>query len=141
MYNFGFNDWNSSIFYFPRVISEKQENFMPSEIPYNLLYNDEKNQYIIEIDVVGIPKEEINVFTKNNVLTIDIKYDIMKNKETEYKILYHGLNTLKRNFKLSFSIDECVVESANTVNGVLKIVLNKVLLDENEIKKIPINNN
>ena len=105
----------------------------PTYPPYNIVKFDQ-DHYEIQIAVSGFSQDDITIETNRDVLTVN---GVSKKSETEIKYLHHGLAT--RDFKHTFTLsDTVVVNSAEIVNGVLKIELENVIPEEKKPRKIPI---
>lgn len=101
--------------------------------PYNIVKFDDNN-YEIQIAVAGFSIDDIDVETKENKLTVT---GSSPKTEIVGDYLYHGLAA--RDFKHVFTLnDTVVVQSANIVNGVLKIALENIIPEHRKPKKIQI---
>lgn len=87
---------------------------------YNISTDDEIN-YLVEVAVAGIPKEDIVVEEKHNNLRVTAKNrDVPENK----KYLTKGITS--KGFDLRIPIGkQVVIESAKYDNGILNIYLSK----------------
>lgn len=128
----GFDRLLSTIEEFDRMLgsSSKQSSYPP----YNIV-KIEENKYEIQMAVAGFAPEDIDIETVQNKLTVT--GSIIKDVDNPTEYLYHGLSS--RDFKQSFTLnDTIVVNSANIVNGVLKIALENVIPEERKPRKIQI---
>lgn len=101
--------------------------------PYNIVKFDDNN-YEIQIAVAGFYADDIDVETKENKLTVT---GSSPKTEMAGDYLYHGLAA--RDFKHVFTLnDTVIVQSANIVNGVLKIALENIIPEEKKSRKIEI---
>jgi len=106
---------------------------IPNYPPYNIRKTDE-NTYIIEMAVAGFGESEIEITLDDDKLIIDGSAN-----ESNDDVLYHGLAL--RNFTRTFTVDDqVVVNSAEMVNGLLKIWLERIIPESKKPKKIEINN-
>ena len=103
--------------------------------PYNIIKSDDTN-YSIEIAVAGFSKDDIEIETKENTLTIrSVEKDSELVDEVEY--LHKGISA--RAFKRSFTIaDDVVVKGASYENGLLIISLERIIPEEKQPRLIKI---
>ena len=103
--------------------------------PYNIIKSDDTN-YSIEIAVAGFGKDDIEIETKENTLTIrSVEKDSELVDEVEY--LHKGISA--RAFKRSFTIaDDVVVKGASYENGLLIISLERIIPEEKQPRLIKI---
>lgn len=100
------------------------------------LKEDEKS-YIIEADLPGIAKENINLSYSNNYLTISAKRnETVEDKSENYVRRERRYGEFKRAFYMDNG-DENKID-ANFKDGVLKIIVPKLNNPDNNIKKIDI---
>lgn len=126
----GFERLFTTLNEFDELLGNKKPASYP---PYNIVKFDDDN-YQIQIAVAGFSKEEIDIQTKNNQLTVNGAIQV-ENTEIEY--LHHGLAS--RDFSHTFKLSDTVyVKSADIINGVLKINLENILPEEKKPRKIPI---
>jgi molecular chaperone IbpA len=105
----------------------------PTYPPYNIVKFDDDN-YEIQIAVAGFDKNDIVIETNRDVLTVN---GVSQKSETEVNYLHHGLAA--RDFRHTFRLsDTVIVNSADIVNGVLKISLENVIPEAKKPRKIPI---
>ena len=103
----------------------------PSYPPYNLLRDDDT--YTIEMALAGLTNKDIDVEVAENVLTIS--YAKVDNKDDE--VIHRGL--AMRSFKRSFNLAEDIeVKEASFKNGLLSIVMERIIPDEKKPRKIKI---
>lgn len=101
--------------------------------PYNIEKTGE-DSYSITLAVAGFDKENIEIESHNNVLTV-IGTNAEENKEREY--LYKGI--AERNFLRKFQLaDHVKVTGAAMENGLLHIDLIREVPEEMKPKKIEI---
>ena len=103
--------------------------------PYNIVKTDDFN-YAIQIAVAGFSKDDIEIETKENTLTIR---SIEKKEELvdEVEYLHKGISA--RAFKRSFTIaDDVVVKGASYENGMLTVSLERIIPEEKQPRLIKI---
>lgn len=114
------DDWNNLFDWTnPRMIQSKSS--LPS---VNIM--EEADQFVVEMAVPGMKKEDFNVSLHNNVLTIKAENrleDEMKNKKfARREFNYHS-------FQRTFNLDGNVVNDAKIAatykDGILKLILPK----------------
>jgi HSP20 family protein len=93
------------------------------------------DKYIVELEVPGVKKEEINLSLKNDTLTISWSRK-KENKKSDGKSKYERS---EGSFTRSFDVEGANTENveAELKNGVLKIIVNK--LEDSKPKNITIN--
>ncbi|WP_055669953.1 heat shock protein Hsp18 [Desnuesiella massiliensis] len=118
------------------------ENFLS---PFNMMENsfgvdlkETDENYLIEADLPGVKKEDINVNFENNHLTISAKRD---DSTEEKKENYVRRERHYGEFKRSFYVDNVDENSINASfnDGVLKLVLPKLNKNKDSKRKIDIN--
>jgi len=98
---------------------------------YNTIEND--NEYIIELELAGIKKENIGIDTEKNKLTI--KAERALNEDFKYNVN----QILPGNYKKSFIMPESADKeniNASFVNGILVVTVPKILDDKTSGKKV-----
>ena len=98
--------------------------------PYNIKKVDDNN-YILELAVAGLTKEEIEVTLEDNNI-------IIKGNTTpdESNFVYKGI--ANRAFTRSFALGDLKIQSAVLANGMLKINLESVIPEHKKPRKIEI---
>jgi HSP20 family protein len=97
-------------------------------------FEEDNDKYVVEIEVPGVKKEEINIGLKNDILTVSWK----RIKETKKELKNSRYERNEGCFTRSFNVegtDEKKID-AELKNGLLKIVLFKN--DAAKAKKIEI---
>jgi len=122
------------------------EGFIPTKsdfinyVPAVDVYQDENNVYV-ETQLAGIDPEKVDISVENDVLIIQGESE--KKSEVEDKNYYR--KEIKRgSFYRSVSLPSCVTAekaSAEAKNGILKIIIPKVLEAKSKMIKISINKN
>ena len=102
--------------------------------PYNIIKSDDTN-YSIEIAVAGFSKDEIEIETKENTLTV--KSLSRPEGDDDKNYLHKGISN--RAFKRSFTIaDDVVVKGASYENGMLTVSLERIIPEEKQPRLIKI---
>ena len=98
---------------------------------------EDDNNYIIEADLPGVDKKDIDISYKNGYLNISAKRE---NNLEEKKDNYVRQERSYGEFKRSFYIDNVEEDKidANFDNGVLKVTLPKLNKEIHETKKIEV---
>lgn len=104
--------------------------------PYNIRRVDDTH-YQIELAVAGFSKDDIEIKLEKNVVTV--KSDGHNTEEDSGDFIHQGFTY--RGFERSFTLmDNVEVASADLVNGILVIYLNKMIPEEDKPRKIQIGN-
>ena len=102
--------------------------------PYNIVKIDDSN-YTIEIAIAGFNKDEIEIETKENILSIRSQSRPDGDDDKEY--LHKGISN--RAFKRTFQIsDDVVVKGATFENGLLNVELERIIPEEKKPRLIKI---
>ena len=89
---------------------------------------------MIEVAVAGLGDKDIEVETKDNVLSI--KHDNQKNDKSN--VVHRGIAA--RSFLLQFTLSpEILVKGADLNNGLLSINMERIVPESEKPKKIEIN--
>jgi|TARA_B100000700_G_scaffold307290_1_gene383555 molecular chaperone IbpA len=97
------------------------------------------NKFNIEAALAGFNKNDIEVLTKDNTLTIKTKKEktLNNNKNGDSEVLHKGIS--KRYFERSFTIaDDVKVLGAELKDGLLKVSLERLVPEEKKEKVIVI---
>ena len=100
--------------------------------PYNIVKTSDTTS-ALEIALAGFSKEEIEVVTERNVLTVSTHREGTDSREYTHRGL--AQRTFARNWQLS---DDVVVDSVDYQNGLLTVVLRKELPESQQRKILPI---
>ena len=100
--------------------------------PYNIVKTSDTTS-ALEIALAGFSKEEIEVVTERNVLTVSTHREGTDGREYTHRGL--AQRTFARNWQLS---DDVVVDSVDYQNGLLTVVLRKELPENQQRKILPI---
>lgn len=99
--------------------------------PYNIR-KDEENIYTIEMAVAGFSKEDLEAELKEGILTVRSKQD-----QDDGEYLHRGI--AKRAFSRSFTLsDDVVIKGADLINGMLTIILERIIPEEKKSRMIEI---
>lgn len=113
---------------------EVATNFMPS-----INTREGEFAYHVEVDLPGIKKEDISLQVEDNVLLISGERKVKEEvKEENYYKIESRFGSFSRSFSLPENVD---VENihAESVDGVLEIVIPKLENQVDKVKKITIN--
>ena len=123
-------------FFNDEFFSRKEKNLMKTDI------REKKDKYIIDMDLPGFQKENINIDLNNGYLSITAKENSEKeDEEQEGKYLRQEryIGECSRSFYIGDEVEEDNIK-AEFKNGILKIEIPKkeIKEQENEVKKIEI---
>ena len=131
-YSVGFDRMFDSLMGANRVSSTAMSNYPP----YNIVKHSD-DMYTIEIAVTGFSKDEIEIESKENTLTvksIDIETSEVE-KKPEY--LHKGISA--RSFNKTFTVsDDVIVKGADLKDGLLYIQLERIIPEEKKARSIKI---
>ena len=100
--------------------------------PYNMRKEGDYN-YVIEMALAGFGKDDIEIEVVNNTLSVR---SIKENDKVEDSI-YRGISFRKFNRKFTLA-DDVVVNDAKLENGMLTIVIERVIPEEKKPRMISI---
>ena len=100
--------------------------------PYNIRKEGDYN-YVIEMALAGFGKDDIEIEVVNNTLSVR---SIKENDKVEDSI-YRGISFRKFNRKFTLA-DDVVVNDAKLENGMLTIVIERVITEEKKPRMISI---
>jgi len=114
-----------------------EEGFLNSFVP---VVNTREGEYAyhVELDLPGIKKEDIEITTEDNVLTISGERKLKDEVKEED---YYKVESVYGKFSRSFTLPEKVdVENihAESKDGVLEVIIPKLKVEETKPKKIEI---
>ncbi len=102
--------------------------------PYNIVKTSEE-KYCIEIAIAGFTKSELEIESKDNILTIESKSRPEGDDDKEY--LHKGISN--RAFRKAFNLAEYVtVQGATFKEGILSVELERVVPEAMKPKSIKI---
>ena len=103
--------------------------------PYNIVKVSDTN-YAIQIAVAGFGKDDIEIETKENTLTVK---SVEKKEELVDEVTYLHKGISNRAFTRSFTIaDDVVVKGATFENGLLNVELERIIPEEKKPRLIKI---
>ena len=118
--------------YIPRAHSHMyKQNCRNRHVATNIINTE--NGYELQLALPGVMKDNVEIFVEEGILTIKSK-NTEKAEEMNYRLKQFDFSDFIKKFELPEDIDTDKV-TANFNEGVLKINLEKVELDETEIKK------
>jgi molecular chaperone IbpA len=104
--------------------------------PYNIVKIDETN-YAIQIAIAGFGKDDIEIETKENILSVRTKEKDESEVVDNTTYLHKGISN--RAFKRTWQIsDDVVVKGATFENGLLNIELERIIPEEKKPRLIKI---
>jgi molecular chaperone IbpA len=116
----------------PLFLFNEIANTQNNQYPHFNLKKIDEDKTMIEIALAGIPKEAIDIEFSKNQLTISFQAD-----KDEQEYYFKGISN--KSFKRQFKLHEYIkVVSADMENGILIILLEKVIPEELKPKKIQI---
>lgn len=122
---------------FNHLDSLMQSNIMNDKFPPHNIIRLSDNQYVIEMAIAGINKDDIDITLEKGVLTIESKAKLEGESNVHY--IYKGIGT--RAFTKTFKIaDSVVVCGAEFKDGILRVGLENVIPDSQKPRKITIEN-
>ena len=102
--------------------------------PYNIVKVDD-NKYVIEVDVAGFGKHDLEIELKESTLTItgSVKSDVQDSS----KYLYKGIadRAFTRKFDLADTVE---IKNAEMINGMLRVWLENIIPESKKPRKIDI---
>lgn len=113
--------------FFSDAVATRQNAFAPS-----IDISETDNQYMIDVEVPGMRKEDIDLNIENNTLTISGERKFEKKEDNKQ---YHRVESHYGSFSRSFTLPENVKVdsiSASYNNGILNITVDK---SEQQMKK------
>ena len=102
--------------------------------PFNLKKTDD-NVYVIEMAVAGFGKQDIEVELEDNKLVIRGNSSA-ETPEDNFLVKGIGMRSFTRTFAIDYHIE---VQNAELLNGMLKIVLEKLVPEDKKFMKIEFN--
>lgn len=103
--------------------------------PYNIVKVSDTD-YAIQIAVAGFGKDDIEIETKENTLTVK---SVEKKEELVDDVTYLHKGISNRAFTRSFTIaDDVVVKGATFENGLLSVALERIIPEEKKPRLIEI---
>jgi len=107
--------------------------------PYNVIYGEKPGDYTVEVALAGFSKDDVEVFVKDEKLTIRSKKKESKESDTTNKPEYLKKGIGLRSFTLSFTLPQnSVIESCEMKDGLLRIEIAKNIPEDQKPKLIEI---
>lgn len=105
---------------FDSILEGNKKFVTQSFPPYNIRRTSE-NSYVIEMAMAGFGKSDVEITMDGNQLKVSGK---IEQKNDDY--IYKGIS--ERSFNKTFTLaDNVVIKNAEMINGMLKVVLDRVL--------------
>mgnify|MGYP001268022690 FL=1 len=123
---------------FDRML-ESTERYNSNYPPYNI-HKLSETDYKIEIALAGYSKDDIELESKENTLTVrnKAKEKVINENGNGNGVIHKGIST--RQFERSFTISEDIkVKNAELKNGLLNIDLERIIPEEKKSRLIDIN--
>lgn len=119
---------------FPEFYKKSGISFMKGSYPKVNIF-DYEDKLVIEAEIPGLTKEDINIKIKDSILTLSGEKRVDKKHENS-NCIHHELkhSSFHRSFDISENIDDTKI-SAEFKNGILDIILPKLRpnkVEENE---------
>ena len=96
--------------------------------PHNILKHND-NKFVLEIAVAGFSQEELEVLLDKNTLVVT--GEKKRSEDLSVSYLHKGIGN--RSFKKSFVLERyLIVDDVNLSDGILKIVLERVVPEEEQ---------
>ena len=137
----GFKDFDKFFVGFEDQMTHMQKlhddvtKYIPGYPPYNIKKTGD-NSYSIELAVAGFAQSEIDIEIDGGKLIVKGN-SALKDDDKEENFLFKGI--ANRGFTRAFAIDDQIeVKNAELFNGMLKIVLERLVPEEKKPKKVPV---
>lgn len=139
--NFNENIFSDRFNQIDKVFSRLTGNKPLSEFPnYNLIRNNSNNEYDLVLSLPGYKREEINITTKENSITITGKIKEKEKEKENIKYLNKGIE--KKFFSINFNLENKIkIKNANLNLGLLSIKFKYDIPEKEKSKKIFITEN
>jgi len=106
---------------------------IPNYPPYNIRKVDD-NKYVIELAIAGFSSSDVEITFEDNKLIVS-----GKTHDDSNNFLFKGI--ANRAFTRTFALDDqIVIDNAEIMNGMLKIVLERIIPEHKKPRKIEIKN-
>lgn len=126
----GFDDHFGRLAQLSAELAKQVSNFPPTNVR-----KVHDNRYIIEMAVAGFGKQDIDVQLEDGKLIVTGKTEVDNVPEDQY--LFRGI--ANRAFTRAFVLNDRVeVQSAELVNGMLKIALERLVPEASKQRKVDI---
>jgi len=118
--------------------SDSEENAEIFDFTPSVNTREGDDAYYIDVDLPGIKKDDVEISVDKNLLTIKGKREIKNElKEEDYYRIESSYGTFSRSFTLPEKVDIENIKASNE-NGVLEIVIPKLTVIKDSVKKITI---
>lgn len=108
-----------------------------THIPSLDMYSSPK-ELIIEVELPGVRKDDIDITLSNNNITIKaIKTECIEEEKINYVCMERSFGRIFRSVELPFPVDTARIK-ASYGNGVLTIIIPKVEDKRSGVKRVPI---
>lgn len=115
-----------------QLLEELRNSSKPTYPPYNIVRVDDDEHYIIEIAAAGFTKDDIEIVSEENRLTVK---GSKGGDEADY--VHKGIAS--RNFEQTFMLaDDVIIEGASMTDGILVINLERQIPEAKKPKVIKI---
>ncbi len=115
---------------------ESTERYNSNYPPYNIRKISD-NDYKIEVALAGYSKDDIELELKDSTLTVRNKQKEKVVNDVSNDVIHKGIST--RQFERAFTISEDIkVKNAELQNGLLNIVLERIVPEEKKARLINI---
>jgi molecular chaperone IbpA len=109
---------------------------IPNYPPYNIRKTGD-NTYLVELAVAGFARQDIEITLDGDKMIISGKA-ASENEDNANTFLFKGISN--RAFTRTFTLDDqVVVKGADMLNGMLQVVLERIIPEHRKPKKIEIN--
>lgn len=113
-------------------IMEGNRRFVTQNFPPYNIKRTGPNSYVIEMALAGFGKSDVELTLEGDQLKISGKMD-----QKSEDFLYKGIS--ERSFAKTFTLaDSVVVKNAELLNGMLKVILDRVVPEAKSAKKIEV---
>jgi len=117
----------------PSVFDEMFNSMFKTEEEFNLMprtdIKETEKEYIIEIVIAGVKKEDIAVEQKENYLVVTAEHKESREENTTYHLREIRYGKYKRSFRLPSNVEKDKIQ-AKFDNGILTIILPKTPVQE-----------
>jgi len=123
---------------FLNQFEQASDNTSLNDFYPNVNTREGKEAYHIEVDLPGIKKEDVEINVEDNILTISGKRELRnETKEENYYKIESAYGTFSRSFTLPEKVDIENIK-ASSIDGVLEVVIPKLKVLTDKVKKIEI---
>jgi HSP20 family protein len=124
--------------FFNRFEQTAQETTSMNDFMPSVNTREAEKAYHIEVDLPGVKKENVDINVENNILTISGRREFENEiKEESYYKVESSYGEFSRSFTLPQKVDIENITATST-DGVLEVVIPKIEVTEDKVKKIDI---